>query len=88
MSRLHLRGTSMNFLARISLAVLALAAALTTTTTSASAWGCIAVSEQGTYGYSYQYGDENSARERALNECATRTNEDQVCEIVECDQDS
>lgn len=78
----------MKFLVRTSLAVLALAAALTTTATSASAWGCIAVSEQGTYGYSYQYGDENSARERALNECATRTNEDQVCEIVECDQDS
>jgi hypothetical protein len=66
---------------------LATAAILFVSQTSAFAWGCIAVSEEGTYGYSHGFGDENDARERALNECAVRTGEDAVCEITECDSD-
>jgi hypothetical protein len=56
--------------------------------TNAFAWGCIAVSEEGTYGYSYSFNSESKAAERALNECAIRTSEDSVCEITECDEDS
>lgn len=77
----------MTILARSALAILAVAAALTTSSSTASAWGCIAESDQGSNGYSYQYGDEDGARERALNECANRTSEDHVCEITECNQD-
>lgn len=72
---------------RVALAALAFSAA-TTASTSVFAWGCAAVSDQGTYGYSYSYGDEDSARERALNECAKRTTEDSVCEITECEEGS
>lgn len=56
--------------------------------TNAFAWGCIAVSEEGTYGYSYNFNSEDAATERALNECVKRTTEDSVCEITECDSDS
>ncbi len=72
---------------RVALAALAFTAA-TTASTSVFAWGCAAVSEEGTYGYSYSYGDEDSARERALNECAKRTTTESVCEITECDEAS
>ena len=47
-----------------------------------------ALSEEGTYGYSYSFNSESKAAERALNECAARTTEDSVCELVECDEDS
>lgn len=73
--------------ARAVLAALAFAAATTATTGSAFAWGCIAVSEEGTYGYSYSFDSEGPARERALNECANRTTEEAVCEITECSED-
>jgi hypothetical protein len=66
---------------------LAAATILLASQTSAFAWGCIAVSEEGTYGYSHGFSDEDDARERALNECAIRTGEDSVCEITECDSD-
>ena len=72
---------------RASLAALAFAAAMAATTSSAFAWGCIAVSEEGSYGYSYSFDNEGPARERALNECAARTTEDSVCEITECNED-
>lgn len=72
---------------RAGLVILAFSAAMTATTSSAFAWGCIAVSEEGTYGYSYSFDSEGAARERALNECANRTTEDAVCEITECNED-
>jgi hypothetical protein len=54
----------------------------------ALAWGCIAVAADGdTYGYSYEFEYEDDAAERALNECARLTPEDDVCVIVECDPD-
>lgn len=72
---------------RAGLAALAFAAAMAATTNSAFAWGCIAVSEEGSYGYSYSFDNEGSARERALNECANRTTDESVCEITECNED-
>ncbi|RWX81797.1 DUF4189 domain-containing protein [Neorhizobium lilium] len=51
----------------------------------ARAWDCIAVSDEGTYGYSYNYDGKDAAVERALNECAKRTTTDSTCEIVECE---
>ncbi|MCQ4631404.1 DUF4189 domain-containing protein [Shinella lacus] len=71
---------------RTGLAALVLATVFATSTTSALAWGCIAVSEEGSYGYSYSYDNEGSAREKALTECANRTTEESVCEITECDE--
>ena len=53
----------------------------------AFAWGCVAVSENGTYGYSYNFDDQGDASDRALNECANRATTDQTCEITECNQD-
>lgn len=73
---------------RTGLAALVLATMFATTTTSALAWGCIAVSEEGSYGYSYNYDGEGDAREKALNECANRTTEESVCEITECDENT
>jgi hypothetical protein len=74
--------------ARLVLAALVLSASSAASVQPAFAWGCIAVSENGTYGYSYNFDDEGDARERALNECATRATTDQTCEIQECDADS
>ena len=74
-------------IARTGLSALVLVTAFALSNTSALAWGCAAVSEEGTYGYSYSYDNEGAARERALNECANRTSTDSVCEIVECDED-
>jgi hypothetical protein len=71
-----------------ALLALAMASALCTASTPAFAWGCIAVSDEGSYGYSYSYNGEDSAREKALNECAKHTTEDSNCEITECDEDS
>ena len=70
---------------KAALAALVLSAAFSASSTSALAWGCIAVSDEGSYGYSYNFDNEGDARERALNECAARTTEDSVCEITECD---
>ncbi|WP_156334043.1 MULTISPECIES: DUF4189 domain-containing protein [unclassified Shinella] len=76
----------MTSMKRTGLAALVLATALAVSHSSALAWGCIAVSEEGTYGYSYDYDNEGPARERALNECANRTTEESVCEITECNE--
>ena len=62
--------------------------ALTLSSSPAAAWGCVAVAEDGTYGYSYNFDDEDGARERALDECATRATTDQTCEITDCSEDS
>ncbi|MCK8779460.1 DUF4189 domain-containing protein [Rhizobium sp. NTR19] len=77
----------MNIVRSYGLAALVCATALGATQSSAFAWGCVAVSDEGTYGYSYNYKTENAARKRALNECANRTTEDSECEITECDED-
>lgn len=68
-------------------AALALTASALVPTTSAYAWGCIAVSAEGTYGYSYDFDTRSQAEKRALNECANRTTDDSYCEITECDED-
>jgi hypothetical protein len=73
---------------KYGLIVLAMAAATFSSTGAARAWGCIAVSEEGSYGYSYNYDNEADATERALNECANKTTTESVCEITECNQDS
>ncbi len=70
---------------KAALSALVLSVAISASSTSAFAWGCIAVSDEGSYGYSYNFDNEGDARERALNECANRTTEDSVCEITECD---
>jgi Domain of unknown function (DUF4189) len=72
---------------RIALAAAAFAGAMAASTGSALAWGCVAVAEDGTYGYSYNFGDRDSAVDRALNECASRATTDQVCEITDCSED-
>jgi hypothetical protein len=60
----------------------------TSSTSAALAWGCAAVAADGdTYGYSYEYDYQDDAAERALDECAALTPEDDVCVIVECDPD-
>jgi hypothetical protein len=87
-ARLLKRNNAMTSTTRMGLAALVLATTLSVSSTSALAIGCIAVSEEGSYGYSYNYDDEGDAREKALNECAARTTEDAVCEITECDEDS
>lgn len=72
----------------ITFAALAATATLLASSGNAFAWGCIAVSENGTYGYSYNYDDQNDAIDRALTECAQRATTDQTCEITECDPDT
>ena len=74
-------------ISRSALAALAFAGALSASNTSAFAWGCIAVSEEGSYGYSYNFGSENGARQKALNECAKHTTVESECEIDSCDED-
>ncbi len=76
-------GGSMKTRAKILVVALSLAAWLSASS-SAFAWGCVAVSENGTYGYSYNYDNEDSASTRALNECAKRATTDQTCEIDDC----
>ncbi len=71
---------------RTALAALVLTTVFALSHSSALAWGCIAVSEEGSYGYSYNYDYEADAREKALTECANRTTEESVCEITECDE--
>ena len=73
----------MNYI-RITMTAAAFAAASFGSTTTAFAWGCIAVSETGKYGYSYNFDNQDDATERALNECAARATTDETCEITEC----
>lgn len=49
----------------------------------AFAWGCTAVADDGSYGYSYNYPNKRGARQRAKAECNARTNE--RCEVTSCD---
>lgn len=48
----------------------------------ALAWSCQAVADDGTYGYSYNYPNRRSARQRALAECDARTYDQ--CYIEDC----
>jgi hypothetical protein len=81
------QGEHLSTTLRLLLTALSLCATAAFSTQSAYAWGCIAVSENGTYGYSYNYGNEDDATARALDECAKRATTDQTCEIQECDED-
>lgn len=78
----------MNTFIRAGLTTLALAGTAVLSTGPANAWGCIAVSEEGSYGYSYNYDNEGDATSRALNECAAKTTTESTCEITECDEGS
>lgn len=78
----------MNRYWRIALAALVASAGAIATSGTASAWGCIAVSEEGSYGYSYNYDNQDDAVDRALSECATRTTTESTCEITECNEGS
>ena len=76
----------MNTKARILLTTASLFIAAASST-PALAWGCIAVSEEGSYGYSYNYSDQSEAADRALAECAAKTTTESTCEITECNED-
>lgn len=78
----------MSLMSKPVFGALILSVALGASCSTAFAWGCIAVSEEGSYGYSYNFNGEDGAREKALNECAKHTTEDSNCEITECDEDS
>lgn len=73
---------------RIGLTFLALASLQVAGSAPAFAWGCIAVSEEGSYGYSYDYDNQDDAAERALSECAAKTTTESTCEITECTEGS
>ncbi|MDB5526036.1 MAG: hypothetical protein JWM58_3799 [Rhizobium sp.] len=49
----------------------------------AFAWSCVAVADDGTYGYSYNYPNKKGARQRAKAECSERTYDD--CHVTSCD---
>lgn len=69
---------------RIALAAFLAATGGIATSGTANAWGCIAVSEEGSYGYSYDFDNQDDAAARALNECAAKTTTESTCEITEC----
>jgi hypothetical protein len=64
---------------RIALTLLAVVSAPLAATTPAFAWGCIAVSEEGSYGYSYNFDNQDDAASRALEECAAKTTTESTC---------
>lgn len=74
----------MNKYLRIGLTALAVATTVFASSGAARAWGCIAVSEEGSYGYSYNYDNQGDASDRALSECAAKTTTESTCEITEC----
>ena len=74
----------MNKYLRIALAASITSVTAIATSGTANAWGCIAVSEEGSYGYSYNFDNQDDASERALNECANKTTTESTCEITEC----
>ena len=49
----------------------------------AFAWGCTAVADDGAYGYSNNYPNRKSARQRARAESSARTNYN--CQVTSCD---
>jgi hypothetical protein len=57
------------------------------TSTSAYAWGCLAESDEGSNGYSYNYPNKRKAAKRALAECVKRTSTSGWCEVTECNED-
>lgn len=69
---------------RLALAAAIASAGAIATSNTANAWGCIAVSEEGSYGYSYNFDNQDDAAERALSECAAKTTTESTCEITEC----
>jgi hypothetical protein len=73
---------------QIGLAALVVATTGIASTGAARAWGCIAVSEEGSYGYSYNFDNQDDATERALNECSVKTTTESTCEITECTEES
>ena len=78
----------MNRTLRLALTALGLATVAIAGTSTANAWGCIAVSEEGSYGYSYNFDNEGDASDRALAECAAKTTTESTCEITECTEGS
>lgn len=74
----------MNRYWRTALAAFIASAGAIAASGNANAWGCIAVSEEGSYGYSYNYDNQEDAADRALNECAAKTTTESTCEITEC----
>ncbi len=67
---------------KIALATVVVCATLASSVPEAFAWSCQAAADDGTYGYSYNYGNRRDARRRALAECNARTYDD--CYIVDC----
>jgi VCBS repeat-containing protein len=78
----------MNKHLRIALAAFIASTGAIATSGTANAWGCIAVSEEGSYGYSYNFDNQDDAVDRALAECADRTTTSGTCEITECTEGS
>lgn len=67
---------------RLGFTALVVCATLASSIPDAFAWSCQATASDGTYGYSYGYGNRREARRRALAECNARTYDD--CYIVDC----
>jgi hypothetical protein len=61
---------------------LIIVAAVSGTATLAFAWGCVAVAQNGAYGYSYHFSSRSGAIQRALEECSARG---RGCQIEDCD---
>ena len=78
----------MNKYWRIALAAFIASTGAIAASNTANAWGCIAVSEENSYGYSYNYDNQDDATVRALNECAAKTTTASTCEITECTEGS
>lgn len=72
---------------KFSLSVAIVTIAITCASTSAHAWGCLAESDEGSNGYSYNYGKKRAAEKRALAECVKRTSTEGWCQVTECNQD-
>jgi hypothetical protein len=83
-----IQGNDMNKYLRIALAAFIASTGAIATSGTANAWGCIAVSEEGSYGYSYNYDNQDDASDRALNECAAKTTTSSTCELTECTEGS
>jgi hypothetical protein len=50
----------------------------------ALAWGCVAASSDGAYGYSDNWASEQDAQSNAIKECEVRSSTDD-CSIQSCD---
>jgi hypothetical protein len=83
-----IQGNDMNKYLRIALAAFIASTGAIAASGTANAWGCIAVSEEGSYGYSYDFDNQEDAADRALAECADRTTTNGTCEITECTEGS